>query len=987
VRALVPAVVVLVLGGIPGAALRWAPDPVAPPLPAPVTDRSATVAVQVREACAGRGAHVHVRAFAIVDDRAYLADAGDTDAHGGAHLAGLPPGEAWIVADAPGCARGSTHLALGAFDARDVTIALEPSHSIRVTVRDDAGALLGADVEVLTPADPLPVGARAGPDGLAIVDRLAQGPWRVTARAPGYDEAAGRATHDGDTVPLVLHKLGALVVSVTGPNDRPVAGARVVTAGGALWPARATETDANGEVHIRGLAAGVYALRAVKEEDVSPIELGVPLARGEERRVALRLAPGRTIAVRATDGATEDAEAVAGARVTLVEGGVSPFPLEATTDKKGRARLGPIAAGFATLAVHADGFVAIGASPVADPPPAETRLVLTRSGTLVGIVVDSRGDPVGGATIEVAGTDGNGGPIFDDPRRTRFQAAHFDAMLAGPVPLVAAGELGVMPGPVPPIPAAGAAFGPIVAMRANGAGGVGGLGPPPAQSEGDGDPWVTRDDGTFRASPASPGRVRAIVHHPQYVEAESDVVTLVPGGEATVRVVLREGGFLEGRVLDVHDMPVAGARVFVAATRGTLERTTRAASDGTFAFAALPESVTVSASASDEEAPDTRATLSIPEGGRQEIVLHLPEPRDPVAVAVTDDRGFPVDAAQIAASSLQVDSPLRTTSFTNARGEAELRRARGLPLRVEVNAPSYAPRVLTTDGSSSELRIELAAAEHAAGEVVASRGQDPVPNAEVTLTTDLGTRRTTTDAKGVFALGDLAAGNARLRVRASGFAPAETAFAIPENRGRRAFAIPSIALTTEGIVEGDVVDTRGDPVSGARVARNHVPTWLLAGANPRDVAVTDSSGRFTLHELPSGTISLEGYAPDVGRGRVDDIRVIDDRTTTGVHIVIAADASRAGTGSPPPQAGVAVTLGETGAPVEVVVTSVVEASEAERAGVTPGDVLVAVDDVPVNTMEQARSLLSGPLSDDVLLRVRRGDRTFLLRTARDRLRR
>lgn len=979
-------VVVLVFGGIPGAALRWAPDSLtslAPPLPAPVTDRNATLAVAVQAPCAPSGTHARVRAFAIVGDRAYVADSGDTDAQGRTRLAGLPPGEAWVVADAPGCARGSTHLALGAFDARDVAIALEPAHSIRVTVRDDAGALVAADIEVLSPGDPLPVGARAGSDGLAVVGRLAKGPWRITARAPGYDEAAGRAAQDGDTVALVLHKLGALIVSVTDANSRPVAGARVVTAGAALWPPRGADTDVSGEVRIRGLMAGVYAIRATKNADVSPIELGLPLDRGEERHVALRLAPGRTVAVLATDGAGGDADAVAGARVTLVEGGVSPFPLEATTDKKGRARLGPIAAGFATLAVHADGFVPIGALPVADPAPAETHVVLVRSGALVGTVVDSHGDPVGGATIEIAGTDVNGGPIFDDPRRTRFQTAHFDAMLAGPAPFVGAGELGVVPGPVPPIPLAGAALGSTAALQPI-AVPSGSLGLPGLR----GDPWVTRDDGTFRATPASPGRVRAIVHHPQYVEAESEVVSLAPGGEAEVRVVLHEGGFLEGRVLDARDMPVAGARVFVAAVRGTIERTTRTASDGTFAFAALPDSVTLSASANDDETPDTRTTLSIPEGGRQEVILHLPEPRDPVAVTVTDDRGYPIGAAQITASSLQVESPLRTTAFTNAQGEAEVRRARGLRLRVEVHAPSYAPRILTTDGSANELRIDLAAAERATGEVLAARGRDPVPGAEVTLTTDLGTRRTTTDTKGEFSLGDLAAGTANLRVRAAGFAPVGSTFVIPENRGRRAFAIPSIALVAEGVVEGDVVDGHGDPVVGARIAKDHVPTWLLAGANPRDVAVSDSNGRFTLHELPAGTLSLEAYAPDVGRGRIDDVRVVDDRTTTGVHIVIAPGAEGAPSpGGPPPQASVAVTLGETGPPVEVVVTSVVESSEAERAGVAAGDVLLAVDDVPVATMEQARSLLSGPLSDEVLLRLRRGDRSFVLRTARDRLRR
>ena len=128
-------------------------------------------------------------------------------------------------------------------------------------------------------------------------------------------------------------------------------------------------------------------------------------------------------------------------------------------------------------------------------------------------------------------------------------------MLGGPAPLVPAGELGVMPGPVPPIPHRAArartpAREPRSARR----------GRHRALAE---EPWVTRADGTFRASPASPGRVRAIVRHPQYVEAQSDLVTLSPGGEAHVDVVMHEGGTLEGRVLDARDRPVEGARVVV----------------------------------------------------------------------------------------------------------------------------------------------------------------------------------------------------------------------------------------------------------------------------------------------------------------------------------------------------------------------------------------------------------------------------------------
>lgn len=966
--------VLLAAGGIPGASQRrGAYDVVAPPVPDEVRDRAGAVGVTVREASGGAPiAGARVRALSIVQERAYLADERETDPRGKARVERVPRGETWILADAPGRARGSTRVVV-LDQAREVTIDLQPEHVVDVAVKDDRGAsVASAEIEVTSASDPLPVGGRAGANGMAHVGRLGAGPWHVTARAPGYEEASERSVREGETATIVLRKLGAIAVSVVDESARPVAGAHVAVAGAALWPARAADTDARGGVRIGGLAEGTYALRATSGDRASPIELGVLLARGEEKPLVLTLGAGLFVGVVVTDGDANGAAAVGGARVTLAESGISPFPLEATTDARGHARLGPIAAGGATLGVSAEGFVARGAVAVADPPPPETRVALVRGGVLAGRVVDARGFPIDGATIEIVGTDPSGAPIYDDPRRATFRSAHFEAMLSGPAPLVAAGELGVMPGPVPAIPHWGGGTNPTTAAATG------------ARRE---EPWVTRDDGTFRASPASPGRVRAIARHPQYVEAQSEVVTLAPGGEAHVDLVMHAGGTLEGRVLDAHDRPVEGARVTVSAVRGSLERTTRTAGDGTFAFVSLPESVTVTAGAdADEEQPDVRTSVTVAEGGRTELTMRLPEPRGALPVRVVDDRDFAIDAAQVSATSLAAETPLRTTSFTDAHGDATLRRARGVALRVEVSAPGRAPRTVTTDGTEDSLRIALSPAESATGEVRAARGRDAVAGADLTLYTDLGARRARTDASGAFSIAQLAPGPARLVVRAPGYAPVVRAIAVPDSGGRRPFAMGPIDLFAEGIVEGDVTDAHGALVAGARVARDRAATYVLVGTKTPGVAVTDARGHFVLREMAEGNAVLEAYAPDVGRGRTDDVRVASGRTTFNVHIVLAPSSERA-SAEPASSGGVAVTLGETAEPKEVVVAAVVEGSQAERAGLSPGDVIASVDGAAVRTIEEARARLSGPIADDVLVEVRRGERAMTLRVTREAVRR
>jgi protocatechuate 3,4-dioxygenase beta subunit len=764
-------------------------------------------------------------------------------------------------------------------------------------------------------------------------------------------------------VHVTLRRLGAITVLVRDELDAPVGQAHVQIAGTDLWPARAAETDEHGKVRIARLSAGSYALRASKDDRVSPIELGTALGRGEEKEVTLHLSPGRMIDVHVVDALS--ASPVPGAHASLAESGVSPFPLEARTDAAGHARLGPIAATTALLGVSADGFVdASRALDGLERGPIE--LALVRAGTLEGRVVDARGFPVDGATIEVVGTDPAGAPIDDDPRRARFRDAHFEASLAGPRPLIPSGELGVVPGPVPPIPSVFSA-------------------PPPSSAAPRLDePWVTRADGTFRIGPVSPGRVRALVRHPQFVDAQSEMVTLAPGRQAHVDVVMHAGGSLEGRVQDSAGRPVSGARVTLAAARGSMERSSRTSSDGTFAFAALPDLVTLTAT--NEEGAATRITVTVPEGTTKSITLTLPMSRSPLPVRVTDDRGYPVDAAQITAASLEQSSPLHATAFTDRRGEAQIAGARGLPLRLEVRAPGHPTWMATTDASRASVEVTLGLASSAIGEVRAARGGEPIADAEVVLYTDVGAHRTRTDRAGAFSVADLAAGPARLRIRAPGYA-VSTRDVVIDEASVRPMALARTELAEEAVVTGSVVDARGEPIAGARVAKDQVPTYLLVGATPPGIAIADARGHFRLGELGEGTVTLEAYSPDVGRARVDGVRVVSGRTTEGVKVTIRGGSGDIGP-DPGASGGVAVTLGETsGDPREVVVVAVAEGSEAERAGLAAGDTVVEVEGALVHTIAEARSRLSGPLSADVIVKVRRAEREESLRVAREPVRR
>ena len=153
--------------------------------------------------------------------------------------------------------------------------------------------------------------------------------------------------------------------------------------------------------------------------------------------------------------------------------------------------------------------------------------------------------------------------------------------------------------------------------------------------------------------------MRALVRHPDFVEAVSEAVALAPGGEADVKVTLLRGGSLEGRLKDERDQPIAGAEIEVVAERGTFQRATITASDGSFAFSSLPREVTVNVRRADNPSRVAkRVPLTVEEGKKQTLEITLPALRQPITLSIVDDADDPVELAEINVLSLDPNEPL-----------------------------------------------------------------------------------------------------------------------------------------------------------------------------------------------------------------------------------------------------------------------------------------------------------------------------------------
>lgn len=875
-----------------------------------------------------------------------------------------PLGNVWLIAEAPAHARASLLHRVAA--PVELTLSLTPASSLIVTVQDELGAAVASATVLVDTKDPLPHGKLSDAAGKTRFTRLDAAPWALRVSAAGYEGA--RRAEVTDDVTVTLRRLASIDVRVVDGAGNPVPDASVTIAGAALWPARRAASNASGIAKIRGLGAGTYDLSASRGTLLSPPLVGFELDRGAHETVSLRLEPGRMITALVTDGEGSSAPAVPNADVVLVEGGVGSFPIRGRTGSGGLVTLGPIGTAPATLAAQAADFVGGPLVLVPDDASSPVRVPLLRGAVLRGEVVDARGFPVDGAQIEIVGTDRYGLPIAETPLATNFRARHFAWSLSGPAPLIQSGELGVMPGPVPPIPRAGLFAG----------------GPSPDLPSNEIAPWVTDRNGAFTARPVTPGRVRALVRHPEYVEATSEVVSLTPAGEAAVKVTLLRGGALEGRVVDERGFPLAGVSVELMAQRGTFERSTLSDRDGTFAFAAVPTAVTLSAARGvDRARVATRSTLEVPEGKRVEVELVLPAPREAVRFVVTDDQNIPVELAEVRVASLDPARPFRVTLFTDEGGTAELDDARGLALRVSVEAPRFARAQRDVESAPSEIRISVDPGVLVSGRVTAVRGRQAAAHAVVTLRAGSERKSTTTNADGSYAFAGVAPGEVEVRVTHPDYAEAVVRAPISRtSRADRPFELPAIDLAEPTEVSGRVVDSNGEPVEGARVAVGIAPTYLPQGALPAGVALSDRDGNFVLHGLAPGTVELHAYAPGVGRGTAEPVTLSSGRAAAAILIRLDerdTETDLLATG------GVAVTLDARGA--EVTVVQVTAGSQADRGGLAPGDVLTRIDGARPSSADDARGRLAGPAGSDVLVDVRRGGTVTRLRVTREPVRR
>lgn len=869
------------------------------------------------------------------------------------------PGAAGVLAACPGFPAALRRLvettAPGALDLAPV-----PACTLEVRVLDDRGTPVAGALVAADPVDPAWTegerrilastdAARSSAEGLAVLAVRASGTVEVVAEAPGHVTARSDPVAPPLDRPLELElpRGGRLRGEVLDAAGAPRPGARVRVVGSGLWPAREFPADASGRFDAGMLPPGFYEAEAYEASDVSALERGIEVRPAEETAVRLTLAPGGFLAGRlAFEGAGGVPEAasvtVHGLRSRLV-------PIRAAPAADGRFRVGPLRPGRHLVRAVAEPFLPGEAwAEVEAGETVEVELTLRTGRTLRGRVVGPDNAPVAGARLTLSGRADDGTFVLRSPT-TEALAALDRRGLAPLGRLLPIGELGVLEGPLPPIPPRPFAW-------------LDGRAPEPAGRDGphavsgpDGPPPLTTDrQGEFLLDGLPPGKFGVIVTHPEFAPLAQDVVVAAAEPVTTVVLRLAEGCTLAGVVRDDQGRPVAGANVRVL-SGGMDPLVWRSDDAGLFTVRHLPAHVALRVQLPGYFAADLELDLTgAPCAGQTEVVLRKLGGR--VAGRVLDARRFPIAGARVRVEPAEGEARWAAQGAVSA---ADGTFAASAPaegrLRVAAAHPEYVETSIET-APAEDLELVLRRGVRLRGTVVDEIGR-PVA-AEVSVRADGQELRAIRAAPdGSFDAGRVPAGTYEIRGRAEGFADATVWTGVDEPARDSAAAERSVELVLRrGVtLEGRVVDRFDEPVAGAVVQAR-----LRGSRLPARETRSGDDGGFVLAGLPPGTWDVA--AERDGMGRVSGDATLDVGARGRPLELKFRDAAlpppEPGSAAAPPETTPSGRVGYSQANDEVLVRVPAAYHAPGTDPLLAGDRILVVEREAITDLEQLRGILA-----------------------------
>jgi uncharacterized GH25 family protein len=671
-----------------------------------------------------------------------------------------------------------------------------------------------------------------------------------------------------DEARIVIARQVAIEGTVT-DGGKPVANAPVGLRGDAIGGTIETRTNATGGFTFASLPEGRYQLFAWQAALAARTVRVARLGAGPFGPVELRLEAASIVVGRVIDRAEGTGLAAA---IELRPSGDDQAPRYVRSGDDGVFRIEGVPNGRWIADAFVPGYLSPGGVEL-EAGRGIPEIALDRGGTISGRVLDGEGHPIAGATVRSL-TAGQS-PTEVSAEVDRDKLRRFSGRTAAPVPVsssspgaldadpqfVARGELGVLVGPIPPIPPPGAHVArTAVTVDPSLAG-------EPAALPGDlarASIWTTEADGTYRIRGFGKAKVTVLATASGFAEARSKQVAIEPGQVVTgVDLVLTPGTLILGKVTDQHGTPVIGAQITATPVGAGSHDATGAALDvftdeaGEYKLGPVAGTVELHATAYGHgeakrtiELPPVRG--AVPAEQREDLLLVVADAT--VAGILEDTTGAPVAGAQLEVVGGAGDG---RRAIVAADGTFSIGLLPAGRLHLHIEHPAYPPddvEVVAAADNQARARLRLALGGGVEGALLDAASGAPIPSVTLAASGPANVlAEASTDKAGRWKLGPLKPGRWKIAVKQPGYLAQLRELDVPvaHTPGGTSVRDIRIDLARGALVGGTVRDARGQRITAA-----HVVAAAASGAGPTCEGDTDGQGEFRIHDCPTGELDV-----------------------------------------------------------------------------------------------------------------------------------
>ncbi len=723
---------------------------------------------------------------------------------------------------------------------------------------------LGPGVKGGAPVDANAVVAISGADGTFVLEGLEPGRHRLRIEGEGLIAAEVRFVEaPGSGLVILISREVEVRGRIVGTTGSP-SEVRIFLRSETSTQMREVAGLADGTFSIAGLPEGRFQVWAQGPGQASPTQWADRLGVGPFEEITVAMQTAHTLTGRVVEEGRSNFGLSAQVSVQSALG-AEPARL-ARSNEDGSFEVEGLLEGRWIATASAPGYTESASQAFMAGSQSALLLSLHGGGQIRGVVRSASGGVLAGAQIQVVGLGADGAEKRYGQGAVN-QATH--ALVEGQR-FIERGELGVLLGPIPLVPPAGAHITRIASA-------VSGRAEEPSESVplGRSSRFTTDALGRYVVFGVDPGRYRVQARHPDFADAVSKPIEIRSNANPVRRnVVLHSGSKLTGIVLTDKGVAIVGASVFARFSDGREQALAVTANEGTFAFSPMSGRIELVVEAVGYGR--FRKPIKLGSGGIVASATHLEvwlAKADAIMEGrLVDGAGFPIRDATVALVESEVGLPVRPAR-TGPEGVFRLDGLLPGKHSIRITHPDYPPHLATVPAASDvEVTVPLGAA--LAIRVTDEGTEAALPMVDVVMIrADGGELRSVTDAGGKALFSAIPAIPVVVETRLPGYATLSKKISLRTRASRSAPPqAAEFAMSRGSILAGIVMNEDGDRVEGA---------VLKAGAS---TSTSDWEGRFRLEDVPSGMVVLKVESAGVVTTERLEVESGEERVTMEVRV-------------------------------------------------------------------------------------------------------